>query len=306
MNYTLNQLQVFLKITQTGSVTKAAEELHLSQPAVSIQLKNLQDQFDIPLTEVISRRIHITGFGWEIARSAESILQQVANIDNKTSAYKGLLTGQLKLSVVSSGKYIMPYFLAPFIKKHRSVELVMEVTNRTGVIDSVGRNTVDLALVSILPVAQPVETLSMVENKLYLVGSPEVKFRKSAYPKTILGKLPLIFREEGSGTRLTLEDFIKHNRIRVTRKMELTTNEAVKQAVMAGLGYAIIPHVSIQNELRAGRIQIIPVSGLPIRNRWQLIWPKGKQHSPVAAAFLEFVRKEKDAIIERQFEDLNI
>lgn len=303
MNYTLNQLQVFLKITQTGSVTRAAEELHLSQPAVSIQLKNLQDQFDIPLTEVISRRIHITGFGREIARAAEGILQQVANIDYKTSAYKGLLTGQLKLSVVSSGKYMMPYLLAPFIKQHRSVELVMEVTNRSGVIATVEANTVDLALVSILPASQPVETLSIVENKLYLVGNPDTKFRKTAYPKSLLAKLPMIFREEGSGTRLKLEEFIKRNRIRVTRTMELTTNEAVKQAVMAGLGYALIPHLSIANELRNNQLQIIPVSGLPIRNMWQLIWPKGKQHSPVAAAFLEFVRAEKDGILERQFKE---
>jgi len=301
MNYTLNQLQVFLRVTQTGSVTKAAEELHLSQPAVSIQLKNLQDQFDIPLTEVISRRIHITDFGWEIARSAESILQQVANIDYKTSAYKGLVTGQLKLSVVSSGKYMMPYFLAPFMKKHQTVELVMEVTNRSGVIASLERNSVDLALVSILPTSQPVEKLGIVENKLYLVGNLDTKFKKSAYPKSLLGKLPMIFREEGSATRLELEDFIKRNGITVTRKIELSTNEAVKQAAMAGLGYALIPHLSIQHELDSKLLQIVPVTGLPIRNMWQLIWPKGKQHSPVASAFLEFMRKEKDAIIEKQF-----
>src|SRR5690349_25168631 len=114
MNYTLNQLQVFLKITQTLSVTKAAEELHLTQPAVSIQLKNFQDQFDIPLTEVVGRKIYITDFGREIAQAAENILNQVTAINQKMHAYKGQLTGRLKLSIVSTGGYVMPFFLSPF------------------------------------------------------------------------------------------------------------------------------------------------------------------------------------------------
>ena len=118
MNYTLNQLQIFLKIVQTQSVTKASEELHLTQPAVSIQLRNFQDQFDIPLTEVIGRKIYITDFGREIAKAAEVIIQQVHAINYKTMAYKGQLTGRLKISVVSTGKYVMPYFLSQFMQQH--------------------------------------------------------------------------------------------------------------------------------------------------------------------------------------------
>src|SRR6185436_1887782 len=118
MNYTLNQLQIFLKVTQTLSVTKAAEELHLTQPAVSIQLRNFQDQFDIPLTEVVGRRIYITDFGKEIAEAAQNILNQVAAINQKTHSFKGQLTGKLKLSIVTTGKYLMPYLLSPFMKLH--------------------------------------------------------------------------------------------------------------------------------------------------------------------------------------------
>lgn len=302
MNYTLNQLQVFLKITQTESVTRAAEELHLSQPAVSIQLKNLQDQFEIPLTEVVGRRIHVTDFGKEIARLAENILQQVETINYRAQSYKGLLTGRLKLSVVSTGKYMMPYFLAPFLKKHTGVQLHMDVTNRLGVIDNVLNNVVDFALVSILPAVPVVEKLDIVENKLYLVGAGDAPARKKPMPKAALSDLPLILREEGSGTRLAMEEFITRNRLSINRRMELTSNEAVKQAVMAGLGYSVMPHIGIKRELQHGDLRIIPVAGLPIRNTWRLIWPKGKQHSPVAAAFLEFVRKEKEGIIERQFE----
>lgn len=302
MNYTLNQLQVFLKVTQTRSVTRAAEELHLSQPAVSMQLKNLQDQFDIPLTEVVGRKIYITDFGKEIARMAESILQQVANINYQTESYKGLLTGRLKLSVVSTGKYMMPYFLAPFLKRHTHVELHMDVTNRLGVIDSVLDNRVDFALVSILPAAPVVEKLDIVENQLFLVGSGETPARKKPLSKSVLGDLPLILREEGSGTRVSMEEFIARNRISINRRMELTSNEAVKQAVMAGLGYSIMPHIGIKRELQHGYLRIIPVVGLPIRNTWRLIWPKGKQHSPVAAAFLDFVQQEKEAINARHFD----
>ncbi|MBL7865245.1 MAG: LysR family transcriptional regulator [Cyclobacteriaceae bacterium] len=301
MNYTLNQLQVFLKVTQTESVTRAAEELNLSQPAVSIQLRNLQDQFDIPLTELVGRKLHITEFGREIARSADAILQQVASINNKTSTYKGLLTGRLKLSVVSTGKYMMPYFLAPFMNKNASLELNMMVTNRSGVIASLEDNAVDFAFVSILPKAPAVDKMDLVENKLFMVGKGGSGFKKSSYPKSILKDLPLIFREEGSGTRMEMDDFIRRNRLSVIRKMELNSNEAVKQSVMAGLGYSIMPHIGIKNELENGSLQIIPVTGMPIRNTWRLIWLKGKQHGPVAAAFLEFIRKEKDEIISRQF-----
>lgn len=301
MNYTLNQLQVFLKVTQTLSVTKAAEELHLTQPAVSIQLKNFQDQFDIPLTEVVGRKIYVTDFGKEIAQAAEGILQQVATINYKTHSYKGQLTGRLKLSVVSTGMYLMPYFLSSFMKQHKSLELLMDVTNRSIVIESLEQNAVDFSLMSIIPSSLSVEKLDLFENKLFLVGNREEKFKKTPYSKTILKELPLIFREKGSGARLAMENFIDRSRLSINPKMELTSNEAVKQAVIAGLGYSIMPVTAIKNELKSGLLQIIQVHGLPIKTTWQLVWLKGKKHSPVASAFLEYMRNEKNAIIAKNF-----
>jgi len=165
MHYTLNQLQVFLKVVQTESVTKASEELFLTQPAVSIQLKNFQDQFDIPLTEVVGRKLYVTDFGKEIAVAAENILNQVHAINNKTLAYKGQLAGRLKISVVSTGKYVMPYFLTDFIKKNNGVDLLMDVTNKNKVIESLEKNEVDFALVSILPSKLNVEKLDLLQNK---------------------------------------------------------------------------------------------------------------------------------------------
>ena len=199
MNYTLNQLHIFLKVVQTQSVTKASEELHLTQPAVSIQLKNFQDQFEIPLTEVIGRRIYITDFGKEIAEAAENIINQVYAINYKTLAYKGQLTGKLKISVVSTGKYVMPFFLADFMKQHAGIELLMDVTNKNKVIESLENNEVDFALVSILPTKFDVEQLDLLQNKLYLVGNTETKFEKEVDTKTIFKDLPLIFREKEIG-----------------------------------------------------------------------------------------------------------
>ena len=287
MNYTLNQLQVFLKVVQTQSVTKASEELYLTQPAVSIQLKNFQDQFDIALTEVVGRRIYITDFGYEIAEAAEKIINQVNAINYKTLAYKGQLTGRLKISVVSTGKYVMPFFLSDFMKKNVGVELFMDVTNKNKVVESLEKNEVDFALVSILPTTLNVEKLDLLRNKLYLVGNTKTTFAKGVQTKNIFKDLPLIFREKGSGTRQTMEYFFEKNNISVVKKMELTTNEAVKQALLAGLGFSIMPLIGIKNELFNKELQIIPIKGLPIKTTWSLIWNKSKNHSPAALAFLE-------------------
>lgn len=148
MNYTLHQLQIFLKITELQSITKASEELHLTQPAVSIQLKNFQDQFPIPLTEVVGRRLFITDFGKEIAVAAEKIVNQVQEINYRTMAYQGKLSGRLKISVVSTGKYVMPYFMSEFMSEHNGIDLIMDVTNKTKVIRSLELNEVDFALAS--------------------------------------------------------------------------------------------------------------------------------------------------------------
>jgi DNA-binding transcriptional LysR family regulator len=305
MNYTLNQLQIFLTVVKTRSVTKAAEELHLTQPAVSIQLKNFQDQFDIPLTEVVGRKLYVTDFGKEIAETVENILNQVYAIDFRTRAHKGELSGRLKISVVSTGKYVMPYFLSGFIQQHPGVELLMDVTNKSKVLESLSNNEVDFSLVSILPENFEVNKINLIENHLYLVGNKNTKIKRDVTPKDLFSELPLIFREAGSGTRQTMERFIGRQHLPVRKKMELTSNEAVKQAVIAGLGYSIMPVIGIRNEIANGILKIIPVKGLPIKTTWQLIWVKGKNLSPVATAFLDSIVKEKDRIIANHFKDLD-
>jgi len=301
MNYTLNQLQIFLKVVQTQSVTKASEELHLTQPAVSIQLKNFQDQFEIPLTEVVGRKIYITDFGREIAESAENIINQVYAINYKTLAFKGQLTGRLKISVVSTGKYVMPYFLADFLQQHQGIELMMDVTNKNKVVESLENNEVDFALVSLLPSTLNIEQIDLLQNKLFLVGNSKNKIDEDLDTTEIFKDLPLIFREKGSGTRQTMESFIEQNNLTVLKKLELTSNEAVKQALLAGLGYSIMPLIGIKNELHNNELQIIPIKGLPITTTWRLIWSKGKKLSPVSLSFLDYLNEEKLQIIQEKF-----
>ncbi|WP_375448254.1 LysR family transcriptional regulator [uncultured Fibrella sp.] len=302
MNYTLHQLHVFVRIAQNQSVTRAAEELNLTQPAVSIQLKNFQDQFDIPLTEVISRRIYLTDFGREVAQAAETILQAAQAINHKTLAYKGLLYGKLTLSVVSTGKYVMPYFLSGFMQQHAGIELAIDVTNRQKVVDSFANNEVDFALVSILPQHLHVNHLKLMPNKLYLLGSGQPDTAPNGNEPKLLETLPLIFREAGSGTRSMMEKFIDDHQLVVRKRLELTSNEAVKQALLAGLGYSIMPLIGLKNELLTDELRIVPLDGLPRQTTWMLIWHKDKQLSPVAKAYLTYLEANKELIIQHHFD----
>jgi DNA-binding transcriptional LysR family regulator len=302
MHYTLHQLQIFLKISQLKSITKASEELHLTQPAVSIQLKNFQDQFPIPLTEIVGRKLFVTDFGKEIAHAAEKILNEVYAINYKTLAFQGELSGRLKISVVSTGKYVMPYFLSDFIKQHQGLELNIDVTNKLRVLESLELNEVDFALVSVLPEKLKVNKVELMDNRLFYVASNELKFPKAPTKKQLFEEVPLIYREEGSATRNAMETFISKNKFSVRKKIELTSNEAVKQAVIADLGCSIMPLIGIKNELKDKELQIIPVKGLPINTTWNLIWLKSKKLSPAALAFLDFISSEKERIIKEKFD----
>lgn len=288
MNYTINQLKIYVKVVEFSSITKASEELFMTQPAVSIQLRKFQDQFAIPLTEQIGREIQITDFGFEIADAARNALNELSELKFKTKEYEGLVTGKLKISSASTGKYVVPYFLSDFMEANSGIDLVLDVTNKTRVLESIKNNEIDFAIVSVVPEDLDLNEELLVENKLYLVGNSN-NYKKNK---------PLIFREQGSATRLEMESYFKENK---RKKFELTSNEAVKQAVIAGLGHSILPLIGIKNELLDNSIRIIKKKGLPLKTDWRLIWLKNKKLSPVAKAYLEFIRKEKKNILETHF-----
>ncbi|MDX1651369.1 MAG: LysR family transcriptional regulator [Brumimicrobium sp.] len=291
MNYTIHQLQIFLEVVRHESITKASEELFMTQPAVSIQLKKFQDQFSVPLTEVIGRKLYVTDFGREVAIMAQRVLSEVKEIHYKTKEYEGALTGVLNISSASTGKYVIPFFLSDFLKGNAGIDLKLDVTNKSRVIESLKNNEIDFALVSVIPQDMDFEEEKLVENKLYLVGN---------HPKANKN-MALIFREPGSATRKEMETYFK-TREKKRKKLELTSNEAVKQAVIAGLGYSILPIIGIKNEIQNKNLFILKRENLPLKTEWRLIWLKGKKLTPVAKAFLHFVRENKKKILEEHFD----
>ena len=216
MTYTLHQLEIFRKIAEVKSVTKASEQLFLTQPAVSIQLKNFQDQFKLPLFEIVGRKLYITEFGEEISSTAGKILDEVEAINYKSALFEGKLAGKLKIAIVSTAKYAMPYFLSDFIKKNEMVDLTMDVTNKMSVIRSLENNECDFAMVSTIPKKLNTERIELMKNRLYFVASKNYKTTEKSILKE-LNKTPFIFRENGSATRLAMEKYLIKHKIKIQK-----------------------------------------------------------------------------------------
>ncbi len=302
MHFTLHQLKVFSVIAEKQSITKAAELLNMTQPGASIQMKKLQDQFDIPLTEVIGRKLYITDFGWELYRIALRVLAEVDTIEYYSQNFKGILSGKLRISVVSTGKYVMPYYLKDFLQLNPKIDLELDVTNKQKVISSLEQNEVDFSLISVLPKQLSVNEEILMPNKLFLFGPADYPTREiGKLDASVFKKLPLIFREEGSGTRFTMQEYFHKSHIRPKVGLSLSSTEAVKQAVIAGLGVSVLSILSLKNELKQKDIKVIPVKGFPLNSQWRLVWLEKKQPSVVAQAYLKFLRTHKAAIYKKHF-----
>ena len=299
MNYTLHQLKIFVSVCNNKSITKASEELHLTQPAVSIQLKKLQDQFELPLTEVISRQLYITDFGNEIARRSKKILEEADAIKYTIDQYKGLLTGKINISVVSTAKYAIPYFLKPFMDKHPKINISIDVSNKEKVVERLTKNETDFAMVSVLPEDVKMNTIELMENRLYLVGNEE-QLRDVNELKDI-EKLTLLFREKGSATRQAMECFMEDNKISAKKNMELVSNEAIKQAIFAGIGASIVPLIGLRRALDNENIQIKRMPGLPIITNWYLVYLANKKLSPAQLALEKYIQENKAQIVKEHF-----
>jgi len=302
MHYTLHQLEIFCKVAEAESITRAAEALYLTQPAISIQIKKFQSQFSQPLFEVIGRQLFITDFGKEIATAAECILNEVEALNSKTLTFNGKLAGRLKIALVSTAKYVMPYFLTDFIHEHKGVTLTMDVTNKASVIQSLEKNAVDFALVSVVPDDLKINSVTLMQNKLFLVGGRQHAMKTQVISSKKINKLPMLYRENGSATRQAMEGYLSSQGIVSDKRLELTSNEAVKQAIIAGLGYSIMPLIGIKNELETGDIQLLPAKGLPIITSWQLIWLKSKKLSATAQAYVEYLESHNREIISSKFD----
>jgi len=292
MNYSLHQLKIFVSVCEHISITNAANEMNMTQPALSIQLKNFQNQFEVPLIEKKGRKIVVTEFGYQIKEIAEKILLEAEALKFKTKEYKGLFTGRLKIASASTGKYVIPYFLETFLDRYPGIDLSLDVSNKTEVIKSLTDHKIELALVSVPPENVNYQEELLMENTLHMI-SKIGDTRETP---------PLIFREKGSATRKVMDD---HLQIKKNRKsLELTSNEAVKQAILAGLGNSVLPLIGIKNELKKD-LQITKTAHFPIRTQWRLIWLANRKLTPIAEAYLEFVRDNKKTIIAKHFSWLN-
>lgn len=300
MHYTLHQLEIFLTVADLQSVTKAAEELSLTQPAISIQLKKLQEQFEIPLIEVIGRQLYITDFGKDIANRCRRIKQEMNEITHTVNQHKGLLTGSINISVVSTAKYIIPYILKPFMDLHPGIKISIDVSNKNTVLDGLSKNRTDFSLISVLPEDIQLETVELMENRLYLTGPQDYKPSLSK-PKD-LEKVTLLFREKGSATRKAMENYLKSKNVNVGTSMHLVSNEAIKQTINAGIGFSIMPLIGLRTALITEKLKIYPLAGLPIITKWNLVHLKGKSLSPAQKALIQFINNNKTQMVKEHFD----
>jgi DNA-binding transcriptional LysR family regulator len=298
MNMTFRQLRLLEAVARNSSFTRASEELHLTQPAVSTQIKQLEEEVGMPLFEQMGKKIFLTEVGKEVYAFSRAIAQQFRDIESVLDDMKGVKRGTLSLTVTSTGKYFAPYLLAAFLKRHPGTQVHLEVTNREEVVQQLQDNTPDMAIMGTPPENIELTAQAFMQNPLVIIARPDHPLAQmSRIPLSRLAQETFILRERGSGTRNAVERFFDQRGVRLNTSMEMSRNEAIKHAVMAGLGLGIVSLHTLEFELELNRIAILSVEGFPVMKEWYLVHRKGKRMSPIAQAFHDFVLNEAGRII---------
>jgi DNA-binding transcriptional LysR family regulator len=286
MHLTLRQLQCFSAVAKNLSFTRAAEELHLTQPAVSMQVRQLEQQAGLPLTEQIGKRIYLTDAGEEVYRYARSILQQVDEMDDVLDRMKGLSGGQIRIAAISSANYFAPRLLGVFLERYPDVSVSMDVIRQERVLRQVADNAVDMAIMGQPPKDMQVDAIEFMENPLVIIAPPghPLADRQRISLKQIEKEI-FLTREPGSGTRGAMMRFFREHKLKLKTGMEMGSLEGIKQSVQAGLGLGIVPLGAIETELLLERLVVLKVRGMPIRRHWHVVMPRGKRLSAAAEAF---------------------
>lgn len=298
MHATLQQLRLFEAVARLGSVTRAAGEVHLSQPAVSIQVKRLEAQVGMPLLESVGRTLRPTPAGQEVLAAGRDILGRLEGLEAALDGLRGDVAGPLKVAAVTTAKYFMPHLMGAFVKRHPKVRPVLAVINRANLLERLAGHQDDLFITGRVPEALPVAADPFLDNVIVPVARPDHRLAgRSAVPMAELAEERMLKRELGSGTRSAVERAFEAEGLRPLPFMELGSDEAIKQAVMAGLGIACLSTHCIAAEQAAGRLVALKVSGFPLVRQWFAVRRAGRPLSGAAAAFLEFMRAEGSTVI---------
>jgi DNA-binding transcriptional LysR family regulator len=299
MNITLRQLKVFEAVARHLNYTRAAEELFLSQPAVSMQLKQLEDNLGQPLFEKMGKKVYLTDAGKEVYRYSQAITCQLNELQTVMEEMKGLQHGRLTLTVASTANYFVPTLLGVFNERHKGVSVDIDVTNRENLLRALAANTTDFAIMGHPPDGLELAYYPFMENPLVVLAASDHPLAGQRHiPLERLAEETFIMRERGSGTRAARERFFaEHGGITFNKTMEMNSNEAIKQAVQAGLGLGVLSIHTLEVELMLKRLVVLDVEGFPIMRHWYIVHRKGKRFSAIAQAFKDFVLTESESLL---------
>jgi DNA-binding transcriptional LysR family regulator len=295
---TFRQLQIFATVVRHSSYSRAAEELHLTQPAVSMQVRQLERLAGLPLIEQRGRNIALTEAGDELLRHANTVINALREAREGLDALRGLRAGTLNLSAVSTAKYFAPHVLAAFTRQHPGIAIRISIGNREQIVGELASNAADLVIMGRPPAELDTEAVAFSPNPLAIIaaanhafaGRPEVSWEE-------LAGQSFLMRERGSGTRAAMERLFADRGVAIRTAMEASSNETIKQAVIAGMGLGFLSLHTVGLELQAGRIAVLRVPGLPLVRQWYLIARRARRLSPAAAAFRDYLLREGRAVI---------
>lgn len=287
---TLRQLDILDAVARCGSFSRASAELHLTQPAVSMQIKQLESTLGLPLFEHIGKSIHLTAAGKETLETCRAIGRELTNLEHTLASLQGLKGGTLTVSVVSTASYFTAKLIALFRQAHPDVRISLNAVNRETLLRQLAENSIDLALMGRPPEDQDLQAQPFIDNPLVVIAASNHPLAKNRnIPLARLAEEPFVGREPGSGTRSAVEQFFESKGLKLKVAMEMNKNEAIKQAVEAGLGVGV---VSQHGELATRHLRVLDVQGFPLRRQWYLVQRQGKRLSPAAQAFAQFVLSE--------------
>ncbi|MBK1700250.1 LysR family transcriptional regulator [Thiococcus pfennigii] len=297
MNLSFRQLQVFEAVARRLSYTRAAEELHLSQPAVSMQVRQLEDEIGLPLFERLGKSISLTEMGREVYQCSRSISATLLDLEEVVAALKGVERGRLSIAVASTVNYFAPRMLARFHQRFPGIDLRLDIANREQLVRLLEANGVDLVLMGQPPEGVDLEAEVFLENPLVIIAPPGHPLsRASRIPLEALTDEVFLMREPGSGTRQAIERHFAEHGLAVRQGMQITRNEAIKQAVRSGLGLSIVSLHTIELEIETGRLVVLDVEGFPLLRHWYVVYRHGKRLSPSARAFHDMLLAEAQSL----------